>query len=316
MEGGSMGITSFSPDRFRVESIRSRVKPLRFLLFLLLLASPARADFVGPLITDSADPLETKKVTLEMTSALFLRQGVFDENGSLNYFPSGDRVTRLLTVFRTAYGLFENAEISALIPVIYSWATQGGKSAQDGGLSEILVGGKYRFIENDKNGLRPSVAGVFKVKFPTGKYDHLSPEKLGIDQTGNGSYEYILGIDISKYWERWALHGNLWYDWAAESTISGVKTKPGNTLYYNLAVEYALSDKWNLLLELNGWEQGRTELNGQTADNSEARSLNLLPGLEWRINPYFYTIFGCSLPVLGKNTGSEITPTVLINFTF
>jgi hypothetical protein len=260
--------------------------------------------------------MDPGKVSLELTPALFIKQGAFDENGSLQYAPSGDRGYRFLTAFRLAYGLFQNAEISALFSYYYNWATQRERSAQGGSLGDTLVGGKYRFVENDKEGLRPSISAVAKVKFPTGKYDNLSPDKLGIDLTGNGSYEYILGLNVSKTWENWALHGNLWVDWVAETTIQGIKTKPGNIVYYNFAVEYALTKKWTALLELNGWEQSLTERNGQDVGKSEARSLSLLPGLEWRFSKSAYMVFGVSIPLLGKNTDYEITPALLMDYSF
>jgi hypothetical protein len=276
----------------------------------------AWADVAGPLITDGADPMDPGKVSLELTSALFIKHGIFDEDGSLQYSPSGDRGYRFLTVFKVAYGLFNNAEISASFSASYNWATLREQSAQGGGLGDTLVGGKYRFVENDTEGLRPSVSAVLKVKFPSGKYETLSPDKLGTDQTGNGSYEVILGLNVSKIWKNWALHGNLWYDWVAETTIQGVKAKPGNIVYYNFAVEYALTKKWTALLEFNGWEQGTTERNDQNVTKSEARSLSLLPGLEWRFSKSAYMVFGVSIPLFGKNTDYEITPSILMDYSF
>jgi hypothetical protein len=292
------------------------LKGLWVLIALSLWPLWAWADIAGPLVTDGADPMDPGRVSLELTPALFIKQGIFDENGSLRYAPSGDQGYRFLTVFKLAYGLFENAEISALFTYSYNWATVGERSAQGGGPGDILVGGKYRFVENDKQGIRPSISAVAKVKFPTGKYDSLTPDKLGTDQTGNGSYEYILGLNVSKIWENWALHGNLWYDWVAETTIRGIKTKPGNIVYYNFAVEYALNKKWTALLELNGWEQGLTERNGQDVSKSEARSLSMLPGIEWRFSKSFYMVFGVSIPLLGKNTDYEIAPALLIDYSF
>jgi len=71
--------------------------------------------------------------------------------------------------------------------------TRDGKSEKDGGIGDISIGGKYRFVENDKEGLRPSIAAIALIKFPTGKYERLAENKLGSDQMGNGSYEYTLG---------------------------------------------------------------------------------------------------------------------------
>jgi hypothetical protein len=295
---------------------RSLFKDISIFLILTLWPVNAMADFVGPLVTDPADPIEIRKFALEMTPTLLIKQGNYDENGSVRYFPGGDREYHFTTFIKTYYGIFENAELSVLIPVSYYWTTRSEGSDQDGGLGDILLGAKYRFLENDKNGLRPSISAVAKVKFPTGKYENLSKEKLETDLTGNGSYEYVLGLNVSKSFGNWELHANFWYDWVAETTIDGVKTRPGNIVYYNLAVEYALTQKLNALLELNGWHQGLTAKDGQEENNSDGRSLSLLPGLEYRLNESLYMIFGISIPLLGKNTDYGITPAFLINYTF
>jgi Putative MetA-pathway of phenol degradation len=274
------------------------------------------AEFVGPLVTDTAEPLQERQFSFQVTTSLFIKQGQYDQEGTLKYSPSGDRGYQSVTILKPYYGLFENFEVSAEFPLRYNWVTQSDRSAQDGGIGDILIGGKYRFVENDKKGPRPSISGIAKIKFPTGKYERLAEDRLGTDQTGNGSYEYIVGVDVSKFWEKWSLHGNLWYDWVAETTIDGIKTKPGNILYYNLAAERFLTDHWTALIELNGWEQGRTEMDGRMVDKSEARSLSLLPALEWCMSKKVFFILGCSIPILGKNTDYGFTPTLQFNYFF
>ena len=286
------------------------------LLGPLVTDNAEKAEFVGPLVTDTAEPLEEYQFSFQATTSLFIKQGRYDQEGALKYSPSGDREYQWVTILKPYYGLFENFEVSAEFPLRYNWVTQNGRSAQDGGIGDILIGGKYRFVENDNNGPRPSISGIAKIKFPTGKYERLAEDRLGADQTGNGSYEYIVGVDVSKFWRNWSLHGNLWYDWVAETTIDGIKTKPGNILYYDLAVERSLTAHWTALVELNGWEQGRTERDNRMVDKSEARSLSLLPALEWTLSKKAFIILGCSFPILGKNTDYGFTPTFQFNYFF
>ncbi|MCJ7833429.1 MAG: transporter [Deltaproteobacteria bacterium] len=289
------------------------------LLFLLVvLFSPAniKAEQVGPLVADSADTLEAQKFSFQVIPSLFIKQGGFDQAGKIKYSPGGDRKYQLLTVAKPYYGLFENFEVSAQIPFLSNWVTRDGWSNKDGGIGDILIGGKYRFVENDQQGLRPSIAGIAKIKFPTGKYERMAEGKLGSDQAGNGSYEYTLGLNISKLWGTWSLHGNLWYNWVAETTIDGLKTKPGDIIYYDLAVEYSLTKKLTALIELNGWEQGRTGQNNRILEKSETRSLSLLPALEWEWSEKVFFIFGCSIPLLGKNTDYGFTPSFMLNYNF
>ena len=51
-------------------------------------------------------------------------------------------------------------------------------------------------------------------------------------------------------------------------------------------------------------------------DKSEARSLSLLPALEWTLSKKAFIILGCSFPILGKNTDYGFTPTFQFNYFF
>jgi hypothetical protein len=285
---------------------------------LVVLFSPAsiKADHVGPFVADTAEPIEAHKFSFQVIPSLFIKQGVFDQDGTIKYSPSGDRGYQLLTTAKPYYGLFENFEVSAQVPLVYNWVTRNGMSEKDGGIGDVSIWAKYRFMENDKQGLCPSIAAIAMIKFPTGKNERMAENKLGSDQTGNGSYEYTLGLNVSKHWGSWSLHGNLWYNWVAETTIDGLKTKPGDIIYYDLAVEYSLTKKLTALIELNCWEQGRTGQNNRMLENSETRSISVLPALEWELSEKVFIIFGCSVPFLGKNADYGFTPSLMFNYDF
>lgn len=276
----------------------------------------SEASHVGPFVADTAEPTETQKFVFQVIPSFFIKQGVYDEEGTRKFLPSGDRQNQLTSVFKPIYGLFTNFEISVEVPFQYNWVTQRERSGQSGGVGDILVGGKYRFVENDKDGLRPSISGIAKVKFPTGRYEKLSGDQLGSDRTGNGSYEYVVGVNISKFWGDWAFHLNLWYDWVAETNVNGVRIKPGNLWNYNAAVEYSFSKKFSFLLELIGLEQGKREEGNLTIEKSEVRSLSLMPALGWELNEKMCVLIGCSFSLRGKNTDFGFTPALLFNYNF
>lgn len=275
-----------------------------------------KAALVGPFVADTAEPTEAQKLVFQVLPSFFIKQGAFDGDGNRQSLPGGDRQHQLNTIIKPVYGLFPNFEISVEIPVQYNWVTQGERSANSGGVGDVLLGGKYRFLESDKYGLTPSIAGIARIKFPFGKYENLAGDKLGSDRTGNGSYEYFAGINVSKSVGDWAFHANLIYDWVAETTIDGVKTKPGNIWNINLAVEYSFSKNFSFLLELLGLEQGKREENNQTMAGSEARLVSLMPALGWEINEKMFVLLGCSFGILGKNSDYGFTPALLFNYNF
>lgn len=289
-----------------------------FVVVHLLGGYPAilEASLVGPFVADTAETTEIQKLVFQVNPSLFIKQGVYNEEGARQSLPSGDRQNQLTTILKPIYGLFENFEISLEIPVQYNWVTQTDRSGQGGGVGDVLLGGKYRFWENNKNGFLPSISGIAKIKFPVGLYEKLSEDKLGSDQTGNGSYEYCVGVNVSKFVGDWAFHLNLGYDWVAETTIDGVQTKPGNIITYNIAVEYSFSKKFSFLIELIGVEQDKRTERNQTITNSEARSLSLLPAVGWEFSEKMFVLMGCSFSVLGKNIDFGVTPAFLFNYNF
>ncbi len=274
------------------------------------------AGTVGPFVADFADTQEPGKLALQIIPVLGLKQGEFDQDGKIRYLPSGDRDTSLALSLLPIYGIAQDLEIAGEVPFIYNWKSQSGRSAQDGGVGDMALKMKYRLSEGETDGWAPSVSTIGRVRFPTGKYENLSPDKMGADAAGSGAYLFTLGINIGKCTGQWQVTANLWYNWPLETTIDGVKTKEGNFWFYALSGEYAVSKHWSVLLEFYGQEQGKTEIDGRTVDQSESRVLNVLPGIGWDISEKMYMMAGCSFPLLGKNSSLTIIPSLFFNYNF
>ena len=97
--------------------MRRRSVGLSF-LGILFLAATGRTDCLGPLISDTADPVGDKTFIAQLLTYPFIKVGDFDDSGSLKYLPSGDRLVRWTTVLRPYYGLTDDWEISADIPYL------------------------------------------------------------------------------------------------------------------------------------------------------------------------------------------------------
>jgi hypothetical protein len=271
---------------------------------------------VGPFVADFADTVEPGKLSLQMIPVLGLNQGEFDQDGKIRYLPSGDRDASLSLSLLPIYGIAQDLEISGEVPIIYNWKSQSGRSAQDGGVGDTSLKMKYRLYEGGTDSWAPSISTMGKVRFPTGRYDNLSSDKLGTDATGSGAFLFTLGVNVGKCTNRWQVTANLWYNWPLETTVDGVRTKEGNFWFYALTGEYALSKHWSVLLEFYGQEQGKREINGGAVGQSESRVLNVLPGIGWDISEKMYMMAGCSFPLLGKNSSLTVTPSLFFNYNF
>ncbi|MCU0580662.1 MAG: transporter [Desulfobacterota bacterium] len=285
-------------------------------LGILLLAATGRTDCLGPLLSDTADPVGDNTFIAQLLTYPFIKVGDFDDSGSLKYLPSGDRLVRWTTVLRPYYGLTEDWEVSADIPYYYHWATQTGRSAQTGGLGDLLLATKYRFLNNDEEGWRPALAALGRVKFPTGKYEGLADNLLEADRTGNGSYEYILGLALSKPLGKWHLHVSVLYDYLAEARLDGVSTRPGDIWSAQLALEFDFQKNASLVAELTAYRQAATRVEGQTQEGTDGRLLTLVLAAAWRFHEKAVAMAGVMVTPAGKNAEFGYTPGLLISYTY
>lgn len=287
-------------------------------IFVLLMGYPLTVEsaLLGPFMFDTAETSEPQKLGLTVVPQLFIKQGIFDEDGNRRALSANDRWWQLYTVITPIYGVCNNFELSLDLPVQYAWVTQGDRSSQGGGVGDIALNGKYRLLNNGEEWFKPALALTARVKFPTGKYEGLSEAKLGSDRTGTGSYDYWVGLNVSKTLENWAFHFNLVYGWSSEATIDGIRTKQGNLWNYNWGAEYSISKDFSILLELIGLDQGKIEENGLALDRSEWRSMSIVPALGWQINEKALLIMGCSFSLSGKNTDYGFAPTLLFSYSF
>jgi hypothetical protein len=206
-------------------------------------------------------------------------RGTFNDKGHYNSLPGGDKRAQYQEQLFMQYGLFERLEISSLLVYQQNYVKEGGLKAHARGLGDSYLFLRYcAFEETD---LYPHITGVFQLKIPTGKYQHLDPDKLGADSMGNGTYDHGYGIILTKRIKPLVLHFDLIYSFPIERKIDGTKTQYAGYLNYDFGVEYFLPKGFNLLLELNGYAQGDQEENDTKVPSSDSQSLTIAAGVGW-----------------------------------
>lgn len=206
-------------------------------------------------------------------------RGAFNGHGHYDPLPNGDNRVQYQEQLFMQYGLLERLEISSLLIYQQNYVKEGGFKARARGLGDSYLFLRYcAFEETD---LYPHITGVFQLKIPTGKYQHLDPDKLGADSMGSGTYDHGYGIILTKRMKPLVLHFDLIYSFPVERKIDGIKTQYAGYLNYDFGVEYFLPKGFNLLLELNGCLQGDQEDNGIKVPSSDSQSLAIATGLGW-----------------------------------
>jgi hypothetical protein len=159
-------------------------------------------------------------------------------------FTTGSHVTDdtsgVLPAWEFNYGIFPNAMLHLVVPVAFDHPAGGPTMF---GLGDIELGFKYRFIEQDKNGSRPSV-GIFPlIELPTGD------QERGL---GAGHTRAFLPVWIQKDFGEWTTYGGGGY-WFNQDDKLGDK----NYWFAGWVLQRKITEK----LSLGG------ELFYQTADN-------------------------------------------------
>lgn len=272
----------------------------------------------GPIITDTAVPIEKGKFAVQPTFGLAF---VIDRfTPSWRRVSPGGNFRSFGMDWKFTYGLLNNLEVFVVIPYIHNWASsvdepgpRGERSANFGGIGDINLTLKYRLVEESER--RPTMTWLFATDFPTGRFKNLNPGKLGVDATGGGAYVFTTGFNLQKYLRPVILYGNLWYSMQTAFTDDVGRNYPRDFVTVNLAAEYPLNKKWVALLELTSfWDAGR--LFGHKANTPPGALLSVLPGIEYMATEKFSVAFGVNIDLLGKNTDAAVTPLLSMVYAF
>lgn len=276
----------------------------------------------GPLITDTAVPLEQGKFAVQPLWALGFTGGAF--NTQWRRASAGGDFLSLSLPVKFTYGLIKNVETYVIVPYVHNWAWNvdppgpgGERAANFGGLGDVTLTLKYQLVE--EGDYKPAISGLFTVGFPTGRHNHLNPSLLGTDDLGLGAYVFTAGFNVSKWVKPFILYGNLWYSQATACKVkvegSYERERRRDYLTLNLAVEYPIGGKgpWVLLFEYNSYYDMGPLLGGRGTTPPAAR-LGMLPGLEYVVSDKLALALGVAVDLAGKNTAIKYTP--MLSFTY
>jgi hypothetical protein len=272
----------------------------------------------GPIITDTAIPVEKGQFVIQPTFGYSFVNSVFNSNWKRE--SAGGNFESFFMDWKLTYGPIENMEVFVVIPYAHNWAGKvtepgpnGETSANSGGLADINLTLKYRLVEETET--LPTVTALFATDFATGKFKNLNPIALNTDVLGGGAYVFTTGFNVSKYIAPFIFYGNLWYSMPTSYTDDGGTKYPGDFLTVNLAAEYLLTKKWIALLELTSyWGGGR--LFGPKVNVSRQSLFSIIPGIEYMATDKFSVALGLNIGLVGKNNYAAIAPLLSMIYAF
>jgi hypothetical protein len=266
----------------------------------------------GPIITDTAVPIEKGKFAIQPTYGLSFVTEAFNQHG--RRVPHGGNFGSFTMDYKITLGLWDNLEGFVVIPFQTTWvnnATElgpnGERHATQGGLGDLNLTLKYRFVEEGPK--MPTITALFATDFPTGRFKNLNPHQLGTDAMGGGAYVFTAGLNMSKYLRPFFFYGNIWYSLQTAYTDDEKRVYPRDFVTANLAAEYPLpfAKKWVALLELTStWDTGR--IFGHRPNTAPSYLLSILPGIEFMATERLSFALGLNIDLAGRNTDATMAP--------
>ncbi len=226
-------------------------------------------------------------------------RGSYDSNGSYTALPDDDKATASQLYLYMQYGVTDKLSLAGQLLYIKNFTRQTGIEADSAGLGDSNLYALYCLQEEEKN--KPSVTLLAQLKIPTGKFETANPDSLGTDMMGTGSYDPGLGIILTKNLQPMILYANLICTVPLKATVDQVSTKYGAYWNYDAGMEIFIGHGFNILLEGNGFAQGKTEVEGAAAEDTNISYMIFGPGIGWS-NDQVQALIALQTTTSGKNT--------------
>lgn len=231
-----------------------------FLMLIVTFSTSSQADpwFLGPLLMDSAQVMPLGSVDL----AVSLQNSYtnFYYNNQLTAVPNPLATTGSLV---TSIAVGVATDVDFILVLLSEQNKTNGFSANNLGDTFMELG--FQVLTQGDDLSRPDCRITIQELFPTGRYNRLNPTLEATDATGAGSYQTSLGLSfdllaqfpnthylrssasvVGTYASTATLHGSSIY---GGSDLTRGHISPGNSLAFDIAGEYTLTQNWVAVLE-------------------------------------------------------------------
>jgi hypothetical protein len=278
--------------------------------------------YTGPLIASSANNVPPMRVNIQPYLYLKLTHAEYDNNRR-----SADisNISSISPLFIFQLGLTNWLDFTTAPQGNFQWQ----KSSFGAAFNDLPV--QFGFQICHETPYIPSIRFVLGELFPTGKYQNLNPERLGLDSGGAGAYQTIFGLNISKvFW--WFKLNPIAFRFASSYNApnckvsvenhntygggNGTKGKVdvGQTLNLDLGIELSINQKWVFATDLCYTSSQKSTFKGKNGITAEglvasvgtpsSDQLSLAPAIEYNINENSGFIGGLWFTATGRNSAN------------
>ena len=280
------------------------------------------AWWTGPMLANGAETLPQGHMLIEPYIYDVTTPGV-DAFGSRAY---------------VLYGLTDRLTVGA-IPIIGYNRVSGAPNSSGIGLGDQILQAQYRLHRFHEGSWVPTVSLMLQETVPTGRYDRLG--RRPANGMGGGAYATTVGVNMQSYF--WMPNGrilrarlNATTTLAGRAQVEGVSiygtgehfrghARAGDNVYVGAALEYSLTTRWVLALDLtyshngNSWVRGYDLVPGLEPARVSRRfgrsdAVGYAPAIEYNWSPNIGVLFGVRVIAGGNNVQRSVTPAIALNY--
>jgi hypothetical protein len=292
--------------------------------------------YTGPLLTPSATMMPPGMAAIQPYLFITDNYAAFDSHRKshklkhklITLNPAGGPLAQT--------GITPSVDFTLNMQGFVNWQ-DGSKAGGFGDISTILG-----FLINTETFYGPKLKFTIKETFPTGSYQNLNENGLGLGATGGGSFQTQFGLAIGKvlFWTtQHPVNTRLFmsYNIALPVHVRGFNAygggfgtnatvKPGNIFTVDGGIEYSVSQTWVFSLDIAYTAQNETTFSGNpgtTASGGIASlgkgyndNLSLAPGVEYNMTDHSGFIGGVWFSVYGRNSLNFLSGILSFTYTF
>ena len=290
--------------------------------------------YTGPIVTPSASMMPVGVGNMQPYLFIADNYAAFNEDRKSISLPSNLVQVKGLFVLQT--GVTDTTDILMTPSAIANWQSD----EFGGGFNDLGV--TFGFLINNQTRYTPQVKFTIAQTFPTGKYQNLSFNGLGLNATGGGAYSTQFGLVFGKlfFWTtQHPFNTRLFFGYQLSTTVhvenfnaygGGFHThgtvRPGNNFQADLGLELSLTERWVFATDIVYVATDRTTFTGNpgvTAAGTPASvgsgfndNLSIAPAIEYNWSSSSGFIGGAWFSVYGRNSLNFAQAVLSVTFSF
>ncbi len=287
--------------------------------------------YTGPLIASSASNVPPGMIMLQPYLYLTTNYAQFDNHRKSTKTPNTFIISPLM-VFET--GITNWMDITIVPQGFFRF--ESGEFGD--GIADLPI--QLGFQVFKQTPYIPNIRFVLGQLFPIGNYQYLNPDRLALDSTGQGAFQTILGLNMSKvFWwfklhpiaarlatsyvipdHKVSVHG---FNAFGGSKFTDGKVNIGSTLTIDLGLELSLTQRWVFATDIVYSATSKTTFSGNpgladtglpaTNNSPSSDQFSLAPAIEYNVNDNSGFIAGVWFTVTGRNSANFAS--VLLSYT-